>query len=197
MYEDIKNYAEKYAVPIMRKETSEIISKLIEKNQPDNILEIGTAIGYSGIVMLSKCDAKLVTLEHNKNYIKQARRNFKNYHLSKRVKIIDGDCLVTLVNLANNKKFQGYFDVIFLDGPKAQYLNMLELLILLLNTNGLLIVDDVLFHKNLNSCGKVARRFKTIENRLNLFIQKLQNHNKIKSFELKDIEDGIIIATKG
>ena len=86
---------------------------------------------------------------------------------------------------------------IILDGPKAQYGNMLELIILLLKSRGTLIVDDVLFHQNLNDSKKVSRRFKTIESRLNNFIENCKNHPKISKFELKTIEDGIIFAKKG
>lgn len=197
MFEEIKTYAEKYAVPIMRAETSEIIAEFVKNKQPKNILEIGTAIGYSGIILLQNSSAKLTTLEHNKNYIKIAKQNFKNYNLCGRVKIASGDCLVNLVNMAANPKYRESFDLIFLDGPKAQYLNMLELLILLLKNNGTLIVDDVLFHKNLSDDGTISRRFKTIEKRLNLFIDTLKNHEKIKNFELKEVEDGLIFASKG
>lgn len=197
MFEEIKTYAEKYAVPIMRAETSEIIAEFVKNQQPKNILEIGTAIGYSGIILLKNSSAKLTTLEHNKKYIKIAKQNFKKYNLCSRVKVVSGDCLVTLANMASNPKYLGSFDLIFLDGPKAQYLNMLELIILLLKNNGTLIVDDVLFHKNLNNEGSVSRRFKTIEKRLNLYIDALKNHEKIKNFELKEVEDGLIFASKG
>lgn len=197
MYENIKNYAEKYAVPIMRPKTSDLIAEIVKLQQPQNILEIGTAIGYSGLIMLENSNAKLTTIEHNPTYIKQAKNNFKSRNVSKRVKVINGDCLVELANMVGDEKNLKHFDLIFLDGPKAQYLNMLELLLLLLKQNGLLVVDDVLFHKNLNSEGKISRRFKTIENRLADFIETLKNHKKIKQFELKEIEDGIIIAKKG
>lgn len=196
MFEDIKTYAEKYAVPIMRPETSKIIAGFVQNQNPKHILEIGTAIGYSGIVILTNSSAKLVTIEHNQNYIKLARLNFKKYKVYNRVKQINGDCLVALANIVSNKKYLNHFDLIFLDGPKAQYLNMLDMLVLLLKPNGTLIVDDVLFHKNLND-GKIAKRFKTIESRLALFIEKLKSHDKISSFELKEIEDGLIFAKKG
>lgn len=195
MFEDIKTYAEKYAVPIMRPETSKIIAGFVQNQNPKHILEIGTAIGYSGIVMLTNSSAKLVTIEHNQNYIKLARLNFKKYKVYNRVKQINGDCLVALANIVSNKKFLNHFDLIFLDGPKAQYLNMLEMIILLLKPSGTLIVDDVLFHKNLND-GKIAKRFKTIESRLALFIEKLKSNDKISSFELKEVEDGLIFAKK-
>ena len=196
-YENIKLYASQYAVPIMRDQTAKLIADYVKTNQPDHILEIGTAIGYSGIIMLDNSNADLITIEHNKTYIKKAKQNFSDYKLSNRVTLIDGDCLVALANMAINPSYQNYFDLIFLDGPKAQYSNMLELLMILLKDNGTLIVDDVLFHKHLNSEGKVSRRFKTIETRLNEFIDKCKNHQLISSFELKEIEDGIIFAKKG
>ena len=196
-YEKIKQYANSYAVPIMREQTAKLIADFVKQSQPKNILEIGTAIGYSGLIMLENSSANLTTIEHNKNYIKKAKENFKEFKLSKRVKILDGDCLVILANLASNIKFQNSFDLIFLDGPKAQYEKMLELIILLLKNNGTLIVDDVLFHKHLSDDGKVSKRFKTIETRLNNFIEKCKNHPNIKDFKLKTIDDGIIFATKG
>lgn len=196
-YQLFLDYAKKYAVPIMRENTSKMIADFVKNENPQKILEIGTAIGYSGTVMLENSNAKLITIEHNKTYIKQAKKNLRKHKLLNRVKIIEGDCLVVLANLASKKTNLNHYDLIFLDGPKAQYLNMLELIILLLKDNGTLIVDDVLFHKHLNKEGKVSKRFKTIENRLNEFIEKCKNHPKISKFELKTIDDGIIFAKKG
>ena len=73
-YQEIKNYAEKYAVPIMRPETSKMIAEFVKTNKPSQILEVGTAIGYSGIIMLKNSNAELITIEHNKEYIKQVER---------------------------------------------------------------------------------------------------------------------------
>lgn len=196
-YKKIKDYAEKYAVPIMRPETSKLIAEFVNKNKPKNILEIGTAIGYSGIIMLENSEANLTTIEHNKEYIAKAKEFFKAFNLNKRVSLIDGDCLVVLANLASQEKYRNFFDLIFLDGPKAQYDKMLELLILMLKSGGTLIVDDVLFHQNLNQEHKVSRRFKTIANRLENFIEKCKNNPKFSDFNLKEIEDGIIFAKKG
>lgn len=196
-YQDIINYAEKYAVPIMRTETSKLIANFVEENNPQNILEIGTAIGYSGIIMLENSNAKLITIEHNKEYIKQAKKNFKLHKLSKRVKIVKGDCLVILSKMVAEKTNLEKFDLIFLDGPKAQYDKMLDLILLLLKQNGTLIVDDVLFHKHLSDNGKISKRFKTIETRMNNFIEKCKNCQKFTEFDIKTIDDGIIFAKKG
>ena len=108
-YSEIKDYANKYAVPIMRDETSKLIADFVKKSNPEHILEIGTAIGYSGIIMLENSNADLTTIEHNKSYISLANKYFKNYHLKNRVKILEGDCLVILAKLASEKKHQSYF----------------------------------------------------------------------------------------
>ena len=196
-YQEIKDYAEKYAVPIMRPETSNLIAEFVSENKPKNILEIGTAIGYSGIIMLENSNANLTTIEHNKEYIKKAKEFFKAHKLNNRTTIIDGDCLVVLANLASQEKYRNHFDLIFLDGPKAQYDKMLNLLILMLKKGGTLIVDDVLFHQNLNQEHKVSRRFKTIANRLENFIENCKNNSNFSDFDIKNIEDGIIFAKKG
>ena len=192
---EIRVYADKYGVPIMRPETSRLIENFVNEAQPKNILEIGTAIGYSGIVMLNTSKAKLVTIEHNKQYIIKAKKNFVDNKLNSRVKILDMDCMVALANMASNKKYSEYFDLIFLDGPKAQYEKMLDLLLILLKKNGTLIVDDVLFHKKENM--PLSKRFRTIEARMNNFIEKCKNSQKFSKFTLNPVEDGVIFAEKG
>lgn len=196
-YQDIINYAEKYAVPIMRTETSKLIANFVKENNPQNILEIGTAIGYSGIIMLENSNAKLITIEHNKEYIKQAKKNFNKHKFTNRAKIIEGDCLVILSKMVTKKSNLEKFDLIFLDGPKAQYDRMLNLILMLLKQNGTLIVDDVLFHKHLSENGKISKRFKTIEIRMNNFIEKCKNCQKFSKIDVKTIDDGIIFAKKG
>ena len=105
-YCEIKNYAKQYSVPIMREQTSKLIVDFVKKSKPIHILEIGTAIGYSGLLMLENSSADLITIEHNKKYITVANKNFKSHKVNNRVKIIKGDCLVALANLANEKQYQ-------------------------------------------------------------------------------------------
>ena len=79
---NIKDNAKKYSIPIIRTESHKYLVDMIKKYQPKNILEIGTAVGYSGILMLENCNAFLTTIEHNKNFIKQANKNFKTARLN-------------------------------------------------------------------------------------------------------------------
>lgn len=193
----IKQTARDFGVPIIRTQSHKLLEDEVKKTNPTHILEIGTAIGFSGITMLSASNADLITIEHKKDYIKQAKHNFKSNKLSKRVKILNGDCLVILANMVSSKKYNEYFDFIFLDGPKAQYDNMLELLMILLKPNGKFVADNVLFRGYVDGENKpVSRRYKTIIERLNRFIENCKNHQDLTDFSLNTTEDGMIFAKK-
>lgn len=196
-YDDILTLAKQYAVPIVRTKSHSILENLIKKNNPKCILEIGTAIGYSGIIMLKSSSAKLVTIEHNKNYVKLAKSNFKKFKVNKRVKILFGDCHLKIAEMVADNKYKDYFDFIFLDGPKAQYSLLLENLIYLLKPNGTLVVDNVLFRGyTTNEQIAPTKRFKTIIKRLNDFIDMCKNHKELYDIKLIDTEDGILYAKK-
>lgn len=189
--------AKEFGIPIIRTESHKILEDIVSKEKPKNILEIGTAIGYSGITMLEASNANLVTIEHNENFVIEARKNFKSHGLNKRVKILFGDALVQISNLLASKKYLNFFDLIFLDGPKAQYDLMLESLILMLKPNGTFIADNVLFRGYIVGEKKApTKRYKTIIKRLDEFIKNCKNHPLLTQFTLKNIEDGMIFAKK-
>ena len=193
----IYSNAKTYGVPVIRSESHKILEEEVKKTNPFHILEIGTAVGYSGILMLKNSTADLTTIEHNKDYIKQANINFKANNLSNRVKIITGDCLVEIAKMVASEKYNNYFDFIFLDGPKAQYDLLLDGLIELLKPSGTLIVDNVLFRGYVEKQNSApTKRYKTIIKRLNTFIENCKNNKNLVDFELKNTEDGIIIAKK-
>lgn len=193
----IYDKAKAYGVPVVRTESHKLLKELIKKYNPSHILEIGTAVGYSGIAILEECDGDLITIEHNQQFIKQAKKNFKLNGLYKRVKIVNGDCMVELAKMVSSKKYDEFFDFIFLDGPKAQYDAMLDSLIILLKPNGVLLVDNVLFRGYISGDKKApTRRHKTIIKRLNIFIENCKNHQFLTEFKLIESEDGLIFAKK-
>ena len=193
----IQNKAKSYGVPIIRTKSHEILEEFTKKHQPKHILEIGTAVGFSGITMLSVCQGDLVTIEHKEDFICQAKENFEKFGLSSRVKIISGDCHVELAKLLSSGEFDGYFDMIFLDGPKAQYNLLIDGLILLLKSGGRLVADNVLFRGYVEGTSAVpTRRYKTIIKRLGEFIETCKTHDKLTDFELNDVEDGMIFVRK-
>ena len=195
--ETIKTSARLHGVPIIKDKSHELLMKLVAKKNPKHILEIGTAVGYSGISMLGSCSADLITIEHNRDFVKAAQKNFKKYGFGKRVKIIEGDCMVETARLLTNPDFDEYFDFIFLDGPKAQYTNIFDSLMMLLAPGGTFVADNVLFRGYVeNTTSTPTKRYKTITKRLNEFIEKCKNSPFLTKFILNNTEDGLIIAEK-
>lgn len=194
---DIKNYANHRGVPIIRDQSHQILIDYIRKYQPKQILEIGTAVGYSGMAILQNCNGQLTTIEHNGALVAEAQQNFNANNLSNRVKIINEDCLVQVAQLVADDRYNNYFDFIFLDGPKAQYGNMIEGLIMLLKQGGVILVDNVLFRGYVDGSVKApTKRFKTIVSRLKVFIDNFLTNQELKDAKLIDIEDGMLFAIK-
>ena len=194
----IKKNAKDYGIPIIRTESHKYLEALVKRTQPKRILEIGTAVGYSGITMLKASpEATLLTIEHNPESVKIANKNFAKQGLKNRATVLFGDCLVELAKMVASKEFDGYFDFIFLDGPKAQYDMMLNSLVMLLAKNGTFVADNVLFRGYVNGeTTAPTRRYKTIIKRLNEFIENCKNHQFLTDFKLENIEDGIVFAKK-
>ena len=194
---DIKNYANHRGVPIIRDESHKILIDYIRKYQPKQILEIGTAVGYSGMAILQNCKGHLITIEHNSDLAAEAQQNFNEKKLSSRVNIVNDDCLVQIAQMVADDKYNNYFDFIFLDGPKAQYGNMIEGLIMLLKQGGVILVDNVLFRGYVDGSVKApTKRFKTIVSRLKVFIDNFLNNPELNDAKLIDIEDGMLFAIK-
>lgn len=183
---EIREFAKDNFIPIVRPKTSELLIEKVKEVDPNNILEIGTAIGYSGILMLQNSTAKLVTLEKDEKMQKLALENFEKENLRDRVELIFGDAKDFI------EKTPQMFDLIFLDGPKGQYLNYLPFLLKMLNKNGLLFCDNVLFGGLVLSDIVAPKKHRTIVNSLRKFINTIKN-NKSLSVELLDLEDGIAL----
>lgn len=185
---EIRDFAKQNYVPIVRPETSKLLVEKIKKINPSNILEIGTAIGYSGTLMLQNSKAKLVTLEKDEKMQKIALENFEKENLLDRVKIVLGDAKDYIEN--SNEKF----DFIFLDGPKGQYINYLPYLLNMLNKNGLLFCDNVLFNGLVKSEIEAPKKHRTIVNSLRKFLDAIENDNTL-NVEVLDLEDGVALIT--
>lgn len=192
----IKDSANHRGVPIIREQSHQVLIDIVKKYKPKNILEIGTAVGYSGIAMLSSCDAKLTTIEHNQSLAAEAKQNFIDAGLDDRVNIICDDCLVQIAQMVADDRYNEFFDFIFLDGPKAQYNNMLEGLVMLLKSGGVLLADNVLFRGYVQDISAAQKRYKTIAERLKVFIDKFINHEDLTNTRLIDIEDGMAFGIK-
>lgn len=187
--QEFREFARVNYVPIVRPQTSKLLIEKIKEINPKSILEIGTAIGYSGILMLENSNAKLVTLEKDEKMFDLATENFKKANLTNRVKIILGDCKEYIF------KEEGEFDFIFLDGPKSHYLEYLPHLIKMLSKNGTIFCDNVLFQGLVTANVEPPKKFRTIVNNLRAFLSAVKNDKNLNA-QILDIEDGICLIKK-
>ena len=139
--QDMRAFAEKHGVPIMLADTEQLLKTIVTLKQPKTILEIGTAIGYSGSIML-RCakDARLYTIEMDEQMIALAKQNFAANGVKDRATVFQGDAREIV------HKMTGQFDLVFLDGPKAQYVDFLPYIKKMMNDGGVLVADNVIFH---------------------------------------------------
>lgn len=187
---EIKSKAILNHVPVVRDETIKTIVEIIKENQFKNILEIGTAVGFSGIVMLDGSDANLTTVEKNHDRFIEAENNFKMCGFQDRVCQIENDALAAVQNLAQK---QEKFDFIFLDGPKGQYIKYLPYLKSLMQEKGILFADNLLLGGLVNDPSRVNHKNRAMVKNMKSFITAIQNDKDFKT-EIFDIDDGYSIS---
>lgn len=187
---NIKDYAKKEKVPIMQDEGISFLTTFIIKNQTKNILEIGTAIGYSAIMMaLCNPNVKITSIERDEKRYLEAIKNIKKLNLENRITLIFNDAL--------NVKLDDKYDLIFIDAAKSQNIKFFERFEKNLDTRGYIITDNMMFH------GYVEKDEKDIKNRdlrglvrkIKLYIEYLENHPKYKTVFHNKIGDGIAVTS--
>lgn len=186
---EMEKYASKYNVPIVTKEVAEYLKFIVKSNGIKNILEVGTAIGYSGILMakeIEKNDGKLYTIEIDEERYNLAQENFKKSGLNNIVSI-KGDAVEEI------KKIDEKFDFVFIDAAKGHYMEFFEDSYKLLNKDGIIFIDNIMFRGYLYK--EYPKRFKTIVRRLNEFIEYLYSRDG-GEFVLLPFGDGIGLFRK-
>ena len=191
--QDIKNESLDKNVPII---TDEVLNYMIftaRNIKARNILEIGTATGYSGLFLAQLANENsgfLTTMEIDEIRYRKAMENFKKLGLFEKNKMIFGDALEEIPKLDKNVKY----DFIFIDASKGQYLRFFEMSYELLNENGIIFIDNLMF-RGLIAADKeeIPKRYKTIVKRLKEFIEKL---NEEYNFVLLPFGDGVGIVKK-
>lgn len=181
---ELEEYAKKNYVPIARKATINYIIKLIKDNNYTSFLEIGTAIGYTSIVLAKEFSSiKIVTIEHDDFAIKRAKDNFKSFNVTNSITLVEGDA----VYFESDEKF----DLIFIDAAKKKNLLFLEKFSNNLNKNGTIIVDNM----NLDDFWIGANKDKKAEyDRVNKeFKEFVLSSNKYDATLYNEIGDGIIV----
>ena len=186
---EMEKYAEEHNVPIVTKEVAEYLKFIVRSNNIKNVLEVGTAIGYSGILMakeIEKNNGKLYTIEIDEERYNLAQENFKKSGL-KNIVSMKGDAVEEI------KKIDENFDFVFIDASKGHYLEFFEDSYKLLNKNGIIFIDNIMFRGYLYK--EYPKRFKTIVRRLNEFIEYLYSREG-EEFVLLPFGDGIGLFCK-
>ena len=185
----LREFAEKNYVPIIREQSSKILYDFVKKGEYKNILEIGTAIGYSGSMMLLASGGKLTTIDKNPQMIGIARETFENMGLSNKVNLYCDDAYIVIEELldAGSK-----YDMIFLDGAKGQYIKYLPILTELLEDNGVIFADNVLLQGMVESEEKIPHRKRTMVVNLRKYLNIVACYPY--ETEILHIEDGIAIT---
>lgn len=183
---DLKEYAKINHVPIMQDEGIEYIINYIKKNNVKNILEIGTAIGYSAIRMALNKDICITTVERDLNMYNEAIKNIKEFNLDNQIKVIHGDALD--INII------GKFDLIFIDAAKSQYIKFFNKYKDNLNEDGVIITDNLSFHGLVEDETKIkSKNVKQLVKKIKDYIEFLKE-NKEFDTEFLSIGDGISIS---
>ena len=189
LIKEIEKDAEINNVPIISKEIREYLKFIIRTNKNiKNILEVGTATAYSGIIMLEEIQDRngtLTTIEINEDRFKVAKFNFEKSNL-KGIEQILGDATEEI------EKLNKTFDFIFIDAAKGQYKKFFEDSYKLLNEGGIVFIDNILFRGYLYK--ESPKRFKTIVKRLNEFIDYI--YENFDSVTLLPISDGVMLVSK-
>lgn len=187
---EMEKYAEEHNVPIISKEVAAYLQFIIRERKPKHVLEVGTAIGYSGIVMGMEMDsdAKLTTIEIDPIRMELAKENFLKSKLNMNdVHLILGDAGEVIPKLN-----QEIYDFVFIDAAKGQYKKFFDDSYERVEEGGMLFIDNIMFRGYLYK--EFPSKYKTIVRKLDEFITYLYaNHN----FVLLPFGDGIGLVIKG
>lgn len=193
LLKEMELFAKENNVPIAEPETARLISVITKLLRPMKILEVGCAIGYSSMIMSESLPegGHITTLEYDPKMVTLARENIKKAGLEDKITVIEADAKDYISYLDDSESY----DIVFLDGPKAHYLFMLDDAVRLLKKGGLLISDNILFKGMTADDNHFARRKVTIINRLRDYIDTLMAHPQLHTSILSQ-GDGVTLSVK-
>ena len=188
---EMENYAQEHNVPIIEKASISFIMKFIKENNIKNILEIGSAIGYSTILMASsKEDVTVTTIERDETRYMECLKNVKACGLDKKINVVYQDALE--VNLSNDMNF----DLIFIDAAKGQYIKFFEKFKYFLKSPGYIITDNIKFHGYVGHSDELENgNLKSLVKKIEGYIDFLDNNAEFNT-SFYDIGDGLSISVK-
>ena len=192
MLDQIEKEAIETYVPIIRKEMQSFLKMILAIKKPARILEVGTAIGFSAILMAeyNPTDCQITTIENYEKRIPIARANFERAGKAKQITLLEGDAAEVL------KTIEEPFDFIFMDAAKGQYVHFMPEVLRLLNKDGILVSDNVLQDGDIiESRYVVTRRNRTIHKRMRDYLYQLTHHEELVT-SILPIGDGITVSVK-
>ena len=192
MLDQIEREATADYVPIIRKEIQSFLKFLLAMKKPARILEVGTAVGFSAILMAEydPVPCQITTIENYEKRIPIARENFKRAGKEAQIALLEGDAAEVL------KTLEGSYDFIFMDAAKGQYIHFLPEILRLLAKDGVLVSDNVLQDGDvIESRFAVTRRNRTIHKRMREYLYTLTHSEELVTAVLP-VGDGITLSTR-
>lgn len=178
--------AETYNIPIIRESERQLLFKTVYENKPKRILEIGTAIGFSALLMATANDDAIIdTVEKDTKRFERAKKAIEDANMTERINCISGDADKVISELSGN------YDFVYLDGPKGQYLNHLKKIEKILSEKAVIVADNVLFKGLVKSGEYPPHRYRTIVMRLREYLEYV---NREYSTEIYEEGDGMAIS---
>ena len=190
--EAIEQEALRDRVPIIRKEMQSFLKIMLMIKRPMRILEVGAAVGFSSILMSEYMPegGHITTIENYDKRIPIARANFKRAGKEEQIDLIEGDALEVMHGL------EGPYDLIFVDAAKGQYIHYLPEVMRLLETDGVLVSDNVLQEGDIiESRFAVERRNRTIHSRMREYLYELKHHDQLQT-SIIPLGDGVALSVK-
>lgn len=193
LFRKMEDFAKEHKVPIINEHGRKIFIDIVKKYRPENVLEVGTAIGYSALLTsyYGAEQTNIISLELDEKRAKQAQNFINQSKYKDNIQIITGDAGINLTKLDKNKKF----DMVFIDAAKGQYPDYLIKVLPLLASNGIILADNVLFRGYVLSEDKPPRRYKTIVKRLREYIAMVSDKDKFIT-EIFEHGDGLALSRR-
>ena len=192
LLEEIEAEAQRTFVPVIRKETQQLLKLLLTMNCPKRILEVGTAIGFSTLLMeyFNPAPCRITTIENYEKRIPIAKANFLRAGKENVIELLEGDAGQILKELTDS------YDFIFMDVAKGQYINFLPEVMRLLGSRGVLVSDNVLQDGDIiESRFAVTRRNRTIHKRMREYLYEL-THSDYLTTTVLPVGDGVTVSVK-
>ena len=192
LLEIIEKEARRDDVPIIRREMQSFLKVLLMLKRPVNVLEVGTAVGFSALLMSESVPAgcRITTIENYEKRIPVARENFRRAGKEEQITLIEGDAADVL------KTLEGSYDFIFMDAAKGQYIHFLPEILRLLPPGGCLVSDNVMQDGDvIESRFAVERRNRTIHARMREYLYELKHHPELETSVIP-LGDGVAVSVK-